>query len=204
MDRRYIGAGLFVVTAVILCIVLVYPKYQQASAASKIAAEKENEFKTQSELITAVNKAYERYKKIDKELSIMQDLLPVPDDQSVAKLFIEFEDLSSQSGLSIQSLSFGGGAPVAEKDAGKSEKNEKGYNSINASISAAGRYEDVKKFADAVRFNKHLMDIVSVNVAEGSAAVESAPAALPSPSGGTADENTDIFSFEFSINAYYQ
>src|SRR3989338_4000972 len=178
MDRRYIGAGLFVVTAVILCIVLVYPKYQQASAASKIAAEKENEFKTQSELITAVNKAYERYKKIDKELSIMQDLLPVPDDQSVAKLFIEFEDLSSQSGLSIQSLSFGGGAPVAEKDVGK--------------------------FADAVRFNKHLMDIVSVNVAEGSAAVESAPAALPSPSGGTADENTDIFSFEFSINAYYQ
>ncbi len=201
MDRKYIGAGLFLAAAVILCIFLVYPKYQQVRAASAVAVEKENENKTQNELITAVNEANDKYKKIDRELAILKDLLPVRDEQSIAKLFIEFEDLSSQSSLSVQTLSFGAVNASAKEGAAPAGK---GYNIINAAISAVGRYEDIKKFADAVRLNKHLMDVLSVEVAAGSDVANPLTSTGAASQDANANDRVDLFSFRFSINAYYQ
>src|SRR3990167_6172760 len=134
MSSKYLSAGLIFIAAVIVGVVLVYPKYQTFRVSGKAVEEKQGELDAQATLINEINKTKSKYKKAEDDLLKVADLLPVLGPKSIADLFIELESIASESGVLIQTINFGS---VLEQKDGKSVK---GHRTIDVRLSVASSY----------------------------------------------------------------
>lgn len=196
MSSKYLIAGLVFAASVIIAVVFVYPNYQIFTASEQLAANKQNELDAQTALINEINKAQSRYKKAEDELLTVSDLLPVFNQKSIADLFVEMENIASESGVLMNSINFGG----------ETMKSDKGYKTIDVKLSALASYDAFKKFAAIIEKNRHLMDMTAVSITAGASNVKekktggeesAAEAAVSQP-------EDQAFTYSVSINVYYQ
>ena len=76
MDRRYIIASLFFIIAAIVAGMLVYPKYQGVSLATKVADEKQKEFDSQMVLVQDISRLKSQYNAVKEEFKRVNALIP--------------------------------------------------------------------------------------------------------------------------------
>ena len=107
MDRRYIIASLFFIIAAIVAGMLVYPKYQGVSLATKVADEKQKEFDSQMVLVQDISRLKSQYNAVKEEFKRVNALIPEYGEKSTAALFVELEGLTSRNGVLLESISFG-------------------------------------------------------------------------------------------------
>ena len=88
MSSKYLSAGLIFIAAVIVGVVLVYPKYQTFRVSGKAVEEKQGELDAQAALINEINKTKSKYKKAEDDLLKVADLLPALGPKSVSELFV--------------------------------------------------------------------------------------------------------------------
>lgn len=203
MNKNYIIAGLFLLTAVIVAVLLVYPKYQTLQDSQNKVAEKEKEYAAQLTLIKEISQITSRYKKLENDLAIIGDLLPQFTAKTIPELFTEFEKITSESGILLSGINFQS-APA------KGSGGASAYNVINANISAIGTYDALRSFVKVIEQNKHLMDIASLGITPPSDTVSTGDS--ESKSAEQPNENKEIssapkldfFNFGMSINVYYR
>lgn len=197
MDRRYLVAGLFFIAAVIVAVVLVYPKFQVIQISSRLVAEKQNEFEGQMVLVQEISRLRSQQKQMTEEIAHMTDLLPMMTKKSVSDLFVELESIAAESGLLLDTVSF-------TEAKGQVQKGKETvipatiYKTIAAHMKMKGEYRDFKNFVRTIETNKHLMDITV-------AAIAATPAAEEEESGKPGTEVVKIPpTYTVTIYAYYQ
>ena len=202
MSSKYLSAGLIFIAAVIVGVVLVYPKYQVFRVSGKAVDEKQSELDAQAALINEINKTKSKYKKAEDDLLKVSDLLPAFGPKSVAELFIELESIASESGILIQTINFG--STLEQKDGKPAE----GYKTIDARLSVVASYGAFKKFAATVEKNQHLMDITDITIAKGAAQKKETNAKESSSSIENIiteiNPESAVFNYSVTLNAYYQ
>ena len=203
MSSKYLSAGLIFIAAVIVGVVLVYPKYQMFRVSGKAVEEKQGELDAQAALINEINKTKSKYKKAEDDLLKVADLLPALGPKSVSELFVELESIASESGVLIQTINFGS---ASEQKDGKPAK---GYKTIDARLSVVASYGAFKKFAATIEKNQHLMDIIDVSVAKGVAQKKEEVADEGSEDIEAVTETETrpeeaVFNYSVTLNAYYQ
>ncbi|MCR4322628.1 MAG: type 4a pilus biogenesis protein PilO [Candidatus Azambacteria bacterium] len=186
MDRRYLVAGLFFVVAMIIATMLVYPKYQAMRSSGQIAVERQRAFDSQIALAQDINRLKSQYKEVKKEFAVVEQLIPLYDEQSDANLFVELEGLTARSGVLLDAISFS-----KNKTIGKQV--EKRYHTTNAQISLKSDYRSFKNFMRSIETSGHLMDLTLISV---------------SAAGGEGEDGADatqqLLTMKISIDAYYQ
>ncbi len=192
MDRRYIIASLFFIIAAIVAGMLVYPKYQGVSLATKVADEKQKEFDSQMVLVQDISRLKSQYNAVKEEFKRVNALIPEYGEKSTAALFVELEGLTSRNGVLLESISFG-----QSKTLGKGQ--EKGYRAISAGVALKGDYQSFKNFLRGIETSEHLMDITSVSVSVIREEKEG-----EGEEGEVSANTQQILSFKIEINAYYQ
>ena len=204
MSSKYLSAGLIFIAAVIVGVVLVYPKYQTFRVSGKAVEEKQGELDAQAALINEINKTKSKYKKAEDDLLKVADLLPALGPKSVSELFVELESIASESGVLIQTINFG--SALEQKDG----KPAKGYKTIDARLSVVASYGAFKKFAATVEKNQHLMDITDITVTKSAAqkkeeAVKSGVEGVENiEAPAEAKPEEAVFNYSVTLNAYYQ
>lgn len=217
MDKNYLITALFFIAAIIVGVVLVYPKYQVLQNSQKRVAEKEKEYTSQLNLIREISEVTTQYKKLESELALVGDLLPQFTSKGMPELFTEFEKITSESGVLLSGISF----QDALAKAGSDKSN---YKVLNASISAIGSYDALRSLIKTIEQNKHLMDITSLSISPPSVSEDSSEKPAESPpisldlfetattttiqslghSAITKTETESSFNFGMSINVYYR
>ncbi len=211
MGNKYIVAIICVIAAFVIAIAFVLPKYQEMVVSSRLVDEGNAEFDAQNNLLVSIGKIGDRYKKIEEGMMRISDLLPLYNAQSIPDLFVELEGLAGQSGLFIETISFSEkGISSSPKQAqseeeGAQENEGKPSVIVSVQLSAKARYADLKRFAQAIETNKHLMDIVSFNIVPLSEeAKEDGKNEEKREGNGIQASVPDLFSYSISLDAYYQ
>ena len=197
MDRRYIITALFFIAAVIVLVVLVYPKYQVVQISSRLVAERQNEFDAQMVLVQEISRLRSQQKQMAEEIAQVADLLPVLTKKSVSDLFVELEGIAAESGLLLDTVSFteASSQPQKGKDVIASTT---AYKTIAAQLKMKGDYRNFKNFVRTIETNKHLMDITLSSISSTAVAGE-----MKKDDGVSDDEETPPV-YAVTIHAYYQ
>lgn len=157
MDRRYLIASIFFIVAAVGAVMLVYPKYQTMRLSAFTAKEKQKEFDSQIALVQDISRLKSQYNEVKEEFGRVAVLIPVYNEESISRLFVELEGLSSRNGMLLDAISFGQGKAIGKEK-------EKKYRAINAKLSLKGDYRSFKNFMRAIETSEHLMDVVSISV----------------------------------------
>jgi len=193
MDRKYFIASLFLIIAVVVAVVLVYPKYQAMGSLLGAIEEKQKEFTSQVALVQDISRLKSQHNEVKDEFNRVSALIPVADEQSVADLFVELEGLTSRNGVLLESISFAQGKALAKEK-------EKRYHTISTILSIKGSYQSIKNFMRTIETSEHLMDVVSIAITapaqekEGEEKKEGEPVVVAQ----------QVLTVKAEINAYYQ
>lgn len=197
MDRRYIIAGLFFVAAVIVAVVLAYPRFQVVQISSRLVAEKQNELEAQMVLVQEISRLRSQQRQMEGQIAQMNDLLPVFTKKSVSDLFVELEGIAAESGLLMDAISFSEAKEQPQKGKEKQTVTTV-YKTIAAQLKMKGEYRDFKNFVRMIETNKHLMDITL-------ASIVATPIEQKDAESGSSDEVEKIPpTYSVTIYAYYQ
>lgn len=198
MDRRYIIAGLFFTVAVIVTVVLAYPKFQVMQISSRLVAEKQDEFEAQMVLVQEISRLRSQHKQMEGQFSVMSELVPPFTKKSVSDLFVELETIAAESGLLIDSISFTEVKDSTQKGKEKAVSSSI-FKTVSAQLKMKGEYRDFKNFVRAIEMNRHLMDITLASIASGAEEQEQKDGESES---GAAEKTPPMYSV--TIHAYYQ
>lgn len=195
MDKRYFIAIVLYAAAGIMVFTFVYPVYQRVRSLERLIAEREDEFSAQNALVKEIGKLRAQQKQMQKETARVFNMLPFFGARSIPELFIELEGLASQSGVLLDAISFA--SPNKAKGAAGEEKPHK---AVDVQFSLKGRYNDLKRFMNAVETNEHLMDGVMLSLS----APLSSEASKEKSNESEEAPGTELFSLKVSLDAYYQ
>jgi len=137
------------------------------------------------------NKLEKRDQITNDQLSRLDRILPETVD--TVRFLIELDQIAAQHGMSVEGVSFSG-APEAFGGSGGSEDTAN-YNTLSASFSVAGSYEDIQDFLRDIERSSRLMDITEFTL---ESAVE------PSSENSEANVSTGINEYSISLQTYWR
>ncbi len=176
------------VITIIIVVVFAQPKYKEIEVVSSKLEEKEKEFNGQLFLASEVNKITKDFEPTLKEIEVFDELLPKK--ISTADLLVQIDYLASRNGLIIKDVSFGDVKRNVVKGGGE-------YSSLPVSLKISGSYNAFLNFSKDVQKNKHLMDIVNLEIVPVPIPKASATSTLP--------VNVEpTFNYNLVLNVYYQ
>lgn len=204
MDRKYILAGTLFILTMIIGIVFVYPKYKESSNSSQALSVKRAEQEKLNVTVAAITRVYDSYKKSTQDIGRIERLLPVLDDQSIPKLFVEMEGLASQSGIFLNSISFKDEKIDVSKKSENSSKTTSGYKTIEIFLEGKGGYNSIKAFGDAIENNEHLMDITLLSIVNSNAPTDTNSTETNTSANTGQGKTVADLTYKIIISAYYQ
>lgn len=196
MSRNYLIAGLFFAAALVVGLMLTYPAYQDMQAAQKNVADRQEEFSTETALVTEVQDLQSKYKSARDDIQKASDLLPTFGSRSLPDLMIELEKLATQSGVSLDSVTFTSPNDKAGNTQGGTMPSS--VKTVITKLQIKGAYANIKYFVYSIEADEHLMDLTTISITP--------PAALSSSAKqGTSTAAADnLFTLATSLNVYYQ
>jgi len=150
MNKLYITATALVLV-VILIIFLLWPKYQGLRELSLIIQKKETELQSKRDYFAQLRKISQRLIEYKESLSRVDSALP--EEPSLPSLFDYFQKTSSQTGLLLEDIVFGG---VKDREKGSKIKE------IYISLILSGSYSDFKNFLFAIEKSAKLIEVEKI------------------------------------------
>ncbi len=152
---------ILVLTTVIILLIfeLAVPFYSQVNAAQlelKQTIIKEREAQAMVDRARDLAKDYETMKDEIDKVNIF-----LPDDEDQASVIIGLEEIASESGIFLESISF---APQSSPLVAAGGGDIALWKDLSLQISASGSYSSFKNFIKAVEKNMRLMDVRAARV----------------------------------------
>lgn len=190
--KKNITILILVIVLVAILFLLALPAYNNV-ALLKGEIKKHQEFLKEKEELTAkVNQLKQIYESRKDEINKVFYVLPPGSD--IPNLIVQLEALTSENGLILERLNFIKQAKTAQsvetedKSSLAGQAMEKSYKTLGISLSVSGSYQSFNSFLKALEFNARLMDIKSIDFS----------------SAKTEEAQGSIFTFDISVEAYYQ
>lgn len=177
----------FLILALVVIFVWTWPAFKEVGDLNKKINEEKSQYDTQYQAVQIAKSIIEQYKSL---ISVSQTIsLSIPRGAEIQNLLAQLETITTQSGLSLQSINFENvGVPTSSSK--KSAQNiVQGYKTLRLTLGLTGNYESLKTWLNAVESDIRLMDIV--NVAFAGSTSES-------------QKNSGLFNFRVILNVYYQ
>lgn len=188
--RRNISLALssvFLVLTLIVIFVWAWPAFKEVGELNKKINEEKSQYDTQYKAVQIAKSIIDQYKSL---ISVSQTIsLSIPRGTEIQNLLAQLDNITIQSGLSLQSINFENvGALIPPSKQGASSIVQ-GYKTLRLTLGLMGNYESLKTWLNAVESDIRLMDIVNISFA-----------------GLTSDsqKNSGLFNFKVVLNVYYQ
>ncbi len=187
--RRNISLGLsfvFLILAILVIFVWAWPAFKTVGELNKKISQEKSQYDTQYKAVQIAKTIINQYKSL---ISVSQTIsLSIPRGAEIQNLLAQLDNITTQSGLSLQSVNFesvGALTPVKQT----SQSIVQSYKTLRLTLGLTGNYESLKTWLNAVESDIRLMDIVNVSFA-----------------GLTSDnqKNSGLFNFKVMLNVYYQ
>lgn len=156
-----------------ILFLLDWPIYNKFVFLNSEVERYENLLEEEKGLLVKVNQLKEIYESREDELKKVHYSLPA--GKEVPNLIIQFEALTSENGLILESLDF------TEQESRKTDK------SLSVSLSISGTYQSFESFLEALELNVRLMDVQSIDF-----------------SSAETEAGSSIFTFDVKLEVYYQ
>lgn len=188
--RRNISLALslvFLVLTLIVIFVWAWPTFKEVGDLNKKINEEKSQYDTQYKAVQIAKSIIDQYKSL---ISVSQTIsLSIPRGAEIQNLLAQLDNITTQSGLSLQSINFENVGALASPSKQSASNIVQGYKTLRLTLGLMGNYESLKTWLNAVESDIRLMDIVNI-----------AFAGLTSDS----QKNSGLFNFKVMLNVYYQ
>lgn len=188
--RRNISLALsfvFLVLALIVIFVWAWPAFQEMGVLNKKINEEKSQYDTQYKAVQIAKSIIDQYKSL---ISVSQTIsLTIPRGAEIQNLLAQLDNITTQSGLSLQSVNFENAGALASGGKQSAQNIIQSYKTLRLTLGLTGNYESLKTWLNAVESDIRLMDIINI-----------AFAGLTSDS----QKNSGLFNFKVMLNVYYQ
>jgi len=150
MNKLYITA-LSLVLAVILMVVLLWPKYQDLQELTAFLEQKETELQLKKDYFSQLRETSRKLEEYGENLSKINSALP--EDPSLPSLFDYIQQTASQTGLLLEKIELRGIKPA--------KKNSK-IREIHLNFILSGLYPDFKNFLSALEKSARLIQVQKI------------------------------------------
>jgi len=135
--------------ALVLGVVLIYPRYQDLQFIQERIEERKGELQSKEEYLSNLNEVSEELKKYERELSIIDSALPL--NPFLPALFDFLQKASSQSGLILKAMSPVLGLPP------------KGLKETRVNLKMTGPYTSLKSFLSVLENSARIIELESLS-----------------------------------------
>lgn len=188
--RRNISLALsfvFLVLALIVIFVWAWPAFQEVGVLNKKINEEKSQYDTQYKAVQIAKSIIDQYKSL---ISVSQTIsLSIPRGAEIQNLLAQLDNITTQSGLSLQSVNFENVGVLTSPSKQSAQNIIQSYKTLRLTLGLTGNYESLKTWLNAVESDIRLMDIINI-----------AFAGLTSDS----QKNSGLFNFKVMLNVYYQ
>lgn len=188
--RRNISLALsfvFLVLALIVIFVWAWPAFQEVGVLNKKINEEKSQYDTQYKAVQIAKSIIDQYKSL---ISVSQTIsLSIPRGAEIQNLLAQLDNITTQSGLSLQSVNFENVGVLTSPSKQGAQNIIQSYKTLRLTLGLTGNYESLKTWLNAVESDIRLMDIINI-----------AFAGLTSDS----QKNSGLFNFKVMLNVYYQ
>jgi Tfp pilus assembly protein PilO len=188
--RRNISLALsfvFLVLTLIVIFVWAWPAFKEVGDLNKKINEEKSQYDTQYKAVQIAKSIIDQYKSL---ISVSQTIsLSIPRGAEIQNLLAQLDNITMQSGLSLQSINFENVGVLTSPSKQSASNIVQGYKTLRLTLGLMGNYESLKTWLNAVESDIRLMDIVNI-----------AFAGLTSDS----QKNSGLFNFKVVLNVYYQ
>lgn len=179
-------SGIFIILALIVFFSMLWPTFAKINELNKKITQEQAQYDSQNEAVQIAQTIIGQYKSL---VSVSQTIsLSIPKDIEMQNLIAQINNISSQSGLLLQSIGF---EDVSANAVINSKSIVQNYRTLKLSISLTGSYDSFKSWLGAIENNIRLMDVEAISFAGLS-------------SNSNSSGNTGLFNFKVTINVYYQ
>lgn len=188
--RRNISLALsfvFFVLALIVIFVWAWPAFQEVGVLNKKINEEKSQYDTQYKAVQIAKSIINQYKSL---ISVSQTIsLSIPRGAEIQNLLAQLDNITTQSGLSLQSINFENVGVLTSSSKQSAQNIVQSYKTLRLTLGLTGDYESLKTWLNAVESDIRLMDIINI-----------AFAGLASDS----QKSSGLFNFKAMLNVYYQ
>lgn len=210
--KKVIFSLISFVIVIILVFIVIIPFWDALGVARAKIINKEIELENVKQLVTKIEQLKDSYNETESEAQKM--FLALPKEKDIPNLLIQFQALANNSGLLLESISFGeleqqkgkqnsfysgdnlGEAILNQSDiVEKSQEITSSLRSLGVDLSIVGSYEEFKDYLSSLSDNIRSMDVKTIS--------------FNAPSSQKTGENTvtneeENYSFSLSVVVYYQ
>ena len=137
--------------ALTLGLFLVYPQYQELRLVQMRIREKNHELESKENYLSELRQVSEEIKEHEDKLLLISSALPA--DVSLPALFSFLQKTSSQNGLALRSLQYGGSSLSPESEIKENR----------ISFQAIGSYASFKNFIQSLERSARLIEVDSIS-----------------------------------------
>lgn len=149
--NKLIIIAILVILALVLGVVLVWPKYQHWQNLKTIVEQKEDELESRENYFAQVRETFVKLEEYEDALTKISNALP--DRPSLPTFFNLLYDLASQTGLILEELNPGTATPSEESN----------LQEISASLQLAGSYSAFKDFLRSLELSSRIIEVESIS-----------------------------------------
>jgi len=190
--KRNLSLGLsvtFLVLALIVFFVWDWPSFKEVGELNKKINQEQTQYNNQYQAVQIAKSIIDQYKSL---INVSQTVsLSIPRDPEIQNLLAQVDNITTQSGLTLDNINFETAATVvpSAKQVKQSTSIVQNYHTMTLTLGLSGNYESLKTWLNVIETNIRLMNVVKISFAGLSA---------------EASKNIDIFNFKVSLNVYYQ
>jgi len=190
--KRNLSLGLsvtFLVLALIVFFVWDWPSFKEVGELNKKINQEQTQYNNQYQAVQIAKSIIDQYKSL---INVSQTVsLSIPRDPEIQNLLAQVDNITTQSGLTLDNINFETAATVvpSAKQAKQSTSIVQNYHTMTLTLGLSGNYESLKTWLNVIETNIRLMNVVKISFAGLSA---------------EASKNIGIFNFKVALNVYYQ
>jgi len=189
---------IFMVAAFVLFFELVEPTYNEMQGLRSNQLGEENYLSTQTALVKQVQTTLNTYQ--NEAQGAANVALAMPSGEDVAGALAQLEGISTNNGITIESISVTTPAIQTQTTAGGANAASpinfvKPLENVTFRIAASGSYESFKNFLSEIETNIRIFDVKTVSLQPASGIVAT---------NGKSPLFQDMFSYSLTVAAYYQ
>jgi len=188
MNQKIIISLISLAVGLALVFVFIDPFWSSIKVLKVELTKQEETIVKLEELLTKTQGLKESYQEFEEEA---QDIFwALPQEEDIPHLLVQFDNLVSNNGLLLETVSFDQINQKTAGDSGQSEKTMADFSKLMVEMKMSGSYEALKGFLAALESNIRSMDVNSINFSAQRAA-------------GDLSANLGIFDFDLIVNVYY-
>ncbi|MBU1292397.1 type 4a pilus biogenesis protein PilO [Patescibacteria group bacterium] len=193
MNKRTVIILVNIVLIVVLAFIFIKPSWDSIKSLKiKIAEQKQEVFNIEN-LLVKVQELEQKYQEVGKDVEKLS--LALPKERDLPYLITQFESLTSNNGLLLESIEFNDPSKTTTKRGEKIDEDLVGLTALfpylSFDIELNGSYEGLRGYLESLEDNVRSMDVVSIDFSS-------------EQQGESTESNLGIFKFNLKLVVYYE